>query len=213
MHRERPNFESRSVSFPSSPRSTGSFKRNSVRALKDTCRRPGGLEMILASVDDSLVLLSDLIATTGVDDANVQSDEHGQKLTIFDPTGNDENEKTCETGEKVKNYASLVRKSRPPSNSGATARIDLTEKEIVQWMGGLPTVDREKIFGYFCTGSNQEKRNIFAGRRPYRIFSLAPKRRTSDQIATRNLICEVRELHIPTFHAISQNHERFDFYN
>ncbi|EFO20870.2 hypothetical protein LOAG_07618 [Loa loa] len=176
MHRERLNFESRSVSFPSAQHK-GSFKRNSVRALKNTYRRPGGLEMILASVDDSLVLLSDLITTTRINDANLRNRE---QLT--------DNDLDWKNEKKVGNYDGLVEKSLSQSDSPETAKIDLTGEEIIQWLGGLPIINPNKMLAYFCGATDQETRNILPGREPYQIFSFTQKRQTNGQIINENSI-------------------------
>lgn len=182
MHKDRLNFESRSISFQSSQH-TENFKRNSVRALKDTYRRPGGLEMILASIDDSLSLLSDLIATTAIDHANIRSDQ------LTDHAEKDQN---CmmRTSDNSNENCSLR------SESPEVAKIDLTGEEIIQWMGGLPIINPNKMLAYFCGGGNhQETKNFLSNREPYKIFSLnTQKRQFNDQITTGNLIREVCQL-------------------
>ncbi|VBB34012.1 unnamed protein product, partial [Acanthocheilonema viteae] len=191
MHKERRNFESRSISFQSSQR-TESFKRNSVRALKDAYRRPGGLEMILASIDDSLVLLSDLIATTATDDKNLRSDKQHHKLFSADHTDNDQDFMMQKSDKKIDNCDNLIEKSSSKSEFLEIAKIDLTGEEIIQWMGGLPIINSNKMLAYFCNGENHQKtKKSLPNREPYKIFSLnTQKQQFNDEITTGNLIRE-----------------------
>uniref|UniRef100_A0A0R3RYI4 Uncharacterized protein n=1 Tax=Elaeophora elaphi TaxID=1147741 RepID=A0A0R3RYI4_9BILA len=192
MHRERLNFESRSISFQPSQQ-TESFKRNSVRALKNTHRRPGGLEMILASVDDSLVLLSDLIATPAADNANLRNAKERRKFSAADFADSDQSCMIRKSGKKNGNFASTIKKSSQ-SKSSETAKIDLTGEEIIQWMGGLPIINSNKMLAYFCGGGNhrETKKFLSNNHEPYKIFSLRSKKRQfNDQITSGNLIREV----------------------
>lgn len=190
MHRERLNFESRSVSFPSAQRKK-SFKRNSVRALKNTYQRPGGFEMILASVDDSLVLLSDVIDITAIDDVNLRNRERHHKFFASDHTDSNCHCTTWKISKKADNCDNSAAKSSSQSDYQKIAKIDLTGEEIIQWMGGLPIINSNKMLAYFCGGANQEMKKILPNREPYKIFSFSQKRQTTDQIITGNLIREV----------------------
>ncbi|VDK85307.1 unnamed protein product [Litomosoides sigmodontis] len=192
-HKERLTFESRSTSVRSSQH-TESLKRNSVRALKNTYSRPGGLEMILASIDDSLVLLSDLIATTAADNANLRNHKERNKFFSANPADNDQN---CMRRKSVKildNCDNSIEKKQ--AECAKTAKIDLTGEEIVQWMGGLPMINPNKMLGYFCSGlsgNHQEAKKVLPDREPYKIFSLnnTQKWQFNDQTIAGNLIREV----------------------
>ncbi|VDK79513.1 unnamed protein product [Onchocerca ochengi] len=191
MYRERLNFESRSISFPLTSK-TKSFKRNSVRALKNNDRRPGGLEMILASVDESLDLLSDLIGTTRIDDSKLRNHERNRWLFTTDLANHNEHDCTIwKIDKKVDNCvgSKKIEKSSSQSKFLETAKIDLTGEEIIQWMGGLPMINSNKMLAYFCGGTNQEtKKKILSKHEPYKIFSFTQKQQFIDQITTRNLI-------------------------
>ncbi|EJW81999.1 hypothetical protein WUBG_07091 [Wuchereria bancrofti] len=182
MHR---NFESRSINF-SSAQHKESFKRNSVKALKNTNRRPGGLEMILASIDDSLVLLSDLITTTGINDAILRINQKHNNVAS-DLTDNSQDCMIWKNEGKTDNCDNFVEKSLSQKVSQETAKIDLTEEEIIQWMGGLPIINPSKMLAYFCDGTK-----ILSNHEPYQIFSFTKNNwQTNDQIITKNLITEV----------------------
>lgn len=192
MHKERLNFESRSISVHSSQH-TASFKRNSVRALKNTYRRPGGLEMILASIDDSLVLLSDLMATTAVDDANLRNHKECNKFFSANPTDNNQNCMRRKSVKKPDNCDNSFEKKQ--SEFSKIPKIDLTGEEIVQWMGGLPIINPNKMLAYFCGGSSgnhQETKKFLSDHEPYKIFSLNTRKwQFNDQTIAGNVICEV----------------------
>ncbi|CAG9538618.1 unnamed protein product [Cercopithifilaria johnstoni] len=191
MHRKRLNFESRSISFQSSKHKE-SFKRNSVRALKDTDRRPGGFEMILASIDDSFVLLSDLIATTSADNSNLRNLEQHHKFFSANLTDNNQNCIIQKNDKKVDNCNDSIEKSLPQSESLKIAKIDLTGEEIIQWMGGLPIINPKKMLAYFCGGENSQERNKFLPNcEPYKIFSLTTQKQQFNDQTTGNLIREV----------------------
>nr|CDQ06137.1 Bm8697 [Brugia malayi] len=186
MHREKLNFESRSIRF-SSAQQKESFKRNSVKALKNTNRRPGGLEMILASIDDSFILLSDLITTTEINDANLRIDEKHDNIVASDFTDNSKDCMIWKNDGKIDNCDNFIDKTLSQKVSQEIAKIDLTEEEIIQWMGGLPIINPNKILAYFCDGTKK----ILSNYEPYQIFSFTKNWQINDQIMIKNLITEV----------------------
>ncbi|VDN03206.1 unnamed protein product [Thelazia callipaeda] len=189
------------ASHPHLPKSR-SFKRNSVRALKNAHQPPGGLEMILASVDESLQLLSDLTNNTVASSHCTNENEDLHKLGSI-PNADfpfiddyDDNEdaanisstKPINSGENTNSFC-----DETPVSSSKIVNIDLTGEEIIQWMGGLPILNPDKMLAYFCKGSRLETKKNCQREKPYQIFSLSrlqePKK---DVIWSMNLIHEVR---------------------
>lgn len=185
------NFQSRSVSFRQ-PSRMSSFKRNSIKAMKSAYTPPGGLEMILASVDESFSLHSNLIHTN--DSGDALRSRRGVRNSVLGSSRTENKIRNNSDSTNFRNYgrsgkhasgsivdSAVVRKfdekagnqTSPHRKSSFSPKIDLTEEEIVQWLGGLPIINPEKMLAYFCGNVNSEVMETPRKDKPYTIFSFA----------------------------------------
>ncbi|VDK29423.1 unnamed protein product [Gongylonema pulchrum] len=183
-----------------------SFRRNSVKALKNAYHPPGGLEMILASVDESFNLHSNLIRTN--DSCSRDSDNSKNPEPGIESGGNkidsvnfgdnarlrtdipktDGNFSTEKVAENVRGPSDKTNKTLVQPKPSFSGKIDLKEDEIVQWLGGLPIINPEKMLSYFCGKMDPKMSKLRNRQEPYTIFSLAkPDERVEDWTSVKEL--------------------------